>query len=194
MVYRILEASPKALTAAEITERISKILHVNKDVLARVTFFDPSDPRFYRQVDGAFTLRKNLEEVIHKLSEERIEERKLRISLENKVQKLQETIGSLASQHEKEMKRFTEEQDVLGKLAEEWIEQAEYYEKINTRREKRIQILSSFLMEAMPYIGEDKLKEIFEHLHRKPELGSRIGADEIIKFSKIAHKFLPGKG
>jgi len=188
LVYRILEESPSPLTVVEITKRISKILGVNKDVLARATFFDPSDPRFYRQEDGAFTLRKNLEEVIHHLSEN---ERVLKISLENEIQKLQETMESLTSQHKKEANQLKEEQDILKKLAGEWIEQIEHYEKINNQREKRIQLMSEFLAEAIPHIGQDKLKEIFEHLHHKSELRNMIDSDEIIKFSKIARKFLP---
>lgn len=170
LVYRILEESPNPLTVGEITERISKILGVNKDVLTKATFFDPSDPRFYRQENGTFTLRKNLEEVIHMLSEERIEERALKISLENGIQKLQETMESLASQHKKEEKQHKEEQDILKKLAGEWIEQIEHYEEINSRWEKRTQLLSEFLTEAIPCIGQDKLKEIFEHLRHKSEL------------------------
>ena len=187
LVYRILEESPSPLTVVEITKRISKILGVNKDVLARATFFDPSDPRFYRQEDGTFTLRKNLEEVIHNLSEN---ERILKISLENEIQKLQETMESLTSQHKKEANQLKEEQDILRKLAEEWIEQIEHYENINNQREKRIQLMSKFLEEAVPLIGQDNLNEIFEHLHQKSELKDIIGSNEIVKFSKIIHKFL----
>ena len=191
LVYRILEESPNPLSVGEITERISKILGVNKELLTRATYFDRSDPRFHRQEDGTFTLDrkiKNLEEVIHQLSEN---ERALKTSTENKIQKLQETMESFASQHKKEVKQLKEERDSLRKLAEELIEQTEHYEKINNQREKRIQLLSIFLMEAIPYIGQDKLKEIFEHLHRKSELRSIIDSDEIIKFSKIVHRFLP---
>ena len=188
LVYKILEKSPNPLSVGEITERISKILGVNKELLTRATYFDPSDPRFYRQEDRTYTIRKDLEEVIRHLSEN---ERALKTSFEDKIQKLQETIESLASQHKKEAKQLKEEQDILRKLAEELIEQIEHYEKINNQREKRIQLLSRFLTEAIPYIGQDKLKEIFEHLHRKSELRSIIDSDEIIKFSKIVHRFLP---
>ncbi len=188
LVYRILEESPTSLTVDEITERISKYFGVSKGVLSRATFFDPSDPRFYRQEDGTFTLRENLEEVIHHLSEN---ERTLKISLEDKIQKLQETTESLTAQHKKEANQLKEEQDILKKLAGEWIEQIEHYEKINNQREKRIQLMSEFLAEAVPHIRQDRLNEIFEHLHRKSELRNIIDSDEIIKFSKIVHKFLP---
>jgi hypothetical protein len=191
LVYRILEESPNPLSVGEITERISKILGVNKEALKKATFFDPSDPRFHRQEDGKFTLDrkiKNLEEVIHKLSEN---ERALKTSKNNEIQKLQETMESLVSQHKKEEKQLKEEQDILRKLAEELIEQVEHYEKINDQRGKRIQILSEFLTEAVPNIGQDKLKEIFERLHHKSQTRNTMDANEIIKFSNIIRKFLP---
>ncbi|MDP1544496.1 MAG: hypothetical protein Q8L87_00630 [Anaerolineales bacterium] len=184
LVYRILEKSPNPLSVGEITERISKFYNVNKDVLARATFFDPSDPRFRRQEDGAFTLRKNLEEVIQMAENERA----LRTSTENKIQKLQEAVESSTSQHKKEMKQLKDEQDILRKLVEELIEQVDHYEKINHRREKRIQILSAFLAEAASVIGQDKLKDIFENLHRKSETTNTFDPSEIDKFSKIMQK------
>ena len=90
---------------------------------------------------------------------------------------------SLTVQHKKEANQLKEEQDILKKLAEEWIEQIEHYEKVNGQREKRIQLLSEFLKEAAPNIGQDKLKEIFEHLSRKSELRNIIDSNEINKFS-----------
>lgn len=188
LVYKILKESPNPLSVNEITERISKFYNVNKEVLTRATFFDPSDPRFYRQEDGTFTLLTNLEEVIHQMAEN---ERTLRTSTENKIQKLQEIMESSDSQHKKEVKQLKEEQDIFRKLVEELIEQIEHYEKINHRREKRIQIISAFLAEAASAIGQDKLKEIFEHLHHKSELGNMVNSNEIVKFSKIIRKFLP---
>jgi len=188
LVYRILENSSKPLAIAEITELISKHLHVNKDVLARTTFFDPADPRFNRQEDGTFTLRKKLEELHDGLRELAEQARETKVSLEEKVNSLRAEIESTTVQHQKQLKQIEEERDTLQKIAEEWIG---HHEEINSQREKRIQLMSEFLAEAIPHIGQDKLKEIFEHLQHKSEMRNMIDSYEIIKFSTIVRKFLP---
>lgn len=163
LVYEILKNS-EPLTVAEITEKISKFLHVDKSILARTTFFDLSDARLFRLEDGTFTVRENLEEVINQLAEK---ERELKASLEKQIYSLKDEMEAMATQHNKQVEQVEEERDILQKLAEEWIER---YEEIDSLWEKRTQLLSEFLTEAIPQIGQNKLKEIFEHLRHKSEL------------------------
>lgn len=162
LVYRILKNS-KSLTVSEITEKISKILYVDKNILARTTFFDQSDIRLVRLQDGTFTLRENLEDVIKQLAEK---ERELKTSLEKQAYLLKDEMEVMTARHKKQVEQVEEEREVLRKLAEEWIEK---HEEVATQWEKRSRLLSEFLTEAIPYIGQNKLKEIFEHLRQKSE-------------------------
>ena len=162
LVYRILKNS-KSLTVSEITEKISKILYVDKNILARTTFFDQSDIRLLRLQDGTFTLRENLEDVIKQLAEK---ERELKTSLEKQAYSLKDEMEVMTARHKKQVEQVEEERDVLRKLAEEWIEK---HEEVATQWNKRTQLLSEFLTEAISHIGQNKLKEIFEHLRHKSE-------------------------
>lgn len=164
LVYKILKSS-KPLTVAEITERISKFLYVDKNILARTTFFNPADARFSHLQDGTFTLRENLEEVIHQLAER---ERETKMSLESEIHLLKAEIASMMFRHEKQVAQIKEERDILQNLAEEWIER---HEQTNDLWEKRSQLLSEFFTKIIPCIGQNKLKEIFEQLRQKSEMG-----------------------
>ena len=72
----------------------------------------------------------------------------------------------MTARHKKQVEQVEEERDVLRKLAEEWIEK---HEEVATQWNKRTQLLSEFLTEAISHIGQNKLKEIFEHLRHKSE-------------------------
>jgi len=170
-VYSILRNSKEPLTVDEITERIAKILYVDKKILARTTFFDASDARFIRLQDGTFTLRENLEDVIHQLAER---ERETKTSLEREIYSLKSEMEFVMSRHEKQVAQIKQERDILQNLAEEWIER---HEVTNNLWEKRSQLLSEFFTGIIPHIGQNKLKEIFEQLRQKSEMG---GANESI--------------
>ncbi len=68
LVYKILRGSKDSLSVSQITEKIARYLVVDKNILARTTFFNSSDIRFVRLHDGSFTLRDNLEEFISELA------------------------------------------------------------------------------------------------------------------------------
>lgn len=161
LVYRILKESTNPLKLTEITEKISRFLGVNKDVLARATFFDPSDPRYYRQENGAFTLRESLEEVVHNLAKSEIE---TRADLEKEIRKLQTDLELKTIQFTKQIMELEEEQEVLRKIAEEW---ADRYEDGLNDWDKKTKLISDFLSEVNSHLGNDKIKEIIDNLRKK---------------------------
>lgn len=170
LVYRILETSKDSLKALEITERVAKNLGIEKSILERTTFINVSDSRIVRLDDGSFTLRAKREKLEKIVDELGIKERELTRSLEavkEEVFSLKNEIESISTHHNKKIEQLEEERDSALESVEGLFEQ---YEEITSHWEKRTQLLSKFLTEAIPHIGQNKLKEIFERLRHKPEL------------------------
>lgn len=158
LVCKILRANT-SLSASEITRKIAKYYYVDENILKRTSFLNISDSRIIRLRDGTFTLDKNLEETIDGLA---AKERKLN----EQIYDLENKIESVIAQYKEKFIQLEEERDGLRKLTQEWIEQ---HEETTRLWEERTQMLSEFLIESMPHIGQDNLNHIFERLRRKAE-------------------------
>jgi len=140
LVYKILRGLKDSLSVSQITEKIARYLGIDRSILARTTFFNPSDSRLIRLHDGSFTLRDNLEEVISELA---TRERELMESLEQvneEVIRLKDEIASMTAQHET---TWSKERTVIS------------------------QVLSEFLAEIIADIGYPNLQLIFHRMRRK---------------------------
>jgi len=166
LVYKILKSSKNPLSVSQITEKISKYLGVDKNILARTTFLNPSDSRLVRRHDGTFTLRENLEEVISELAAREWEQKQSLNRINEEINDLKDEIASIVTKYETRFKKLEHERDSALDLAQEWFEQ---HEQIAKKWSIRGRLLSEFLAEIIPYIGYSNLQLVFDHLRRKPE-------------------------
>ncbi len=140
LVYKILRNSSEGLSVSQITEKVASYFGINRDFLARTTFFNSSDRRFVRLLDGKFALRDNLEEVITDLKNR---EDVLLKDLEHAEKKIQN-------------------------LADELISVKERYEMLRARDLiLKNAIVSEFLSEIISRLGYSELQDIFHNIRQK---------------------------
>jgi hypothetical protein len=169
LVFRILESTSNSLKASEITEKVAKNLGIEKSVLERTTFINVTDSRIIQLEDGSFMLRATREEFKKIIEELGAKERQLNLSLETITESfdtLKTEVEKMSAQYSKKIEQIENERDNAQKSAEELLEQ---FEEITNQWDKRTQLLSNFFTEAIPLIGQSRLKEIFEHLRHNLE-------------------------
>lgn len=170
LVYKILQGAKTPLSDSQITERISKYLGVDRNILARTSFLNLEDSRLVRLHDGTIAIRENLEEVIGELT---AKEKELKQSLDRAIAEaggLKDEMASAVARYETRLKQLERERDEARHLAREWYER--HVQLAKERSEERAQLsraLSKFLVAINPYVGRPTLQLIFNRLRRKPE-------------------------
>ncbi|MBC8492780.1 MAG: hypothetical protein H8D43_03260 [Chloroflexi bacterium] len=155
LVYKILKSANSPLSYSELTERIGKYLGVAESVLKYTSFLNAQDARLVRLLDGTFTLREDLEEVISKLVAREKEFVKVSEDYQREASGLRDELTSVVAQYEARMSHARTE---ITRLEQEQFEMRLQLDTLRTEHEAQVNELEKRILQL-------------EQLHTEAEKG-----------------------